>query len=433
VSHSSTSDILDTTVPAELYRERRRRLMDQIGTGVALINSSGFGMPRLWDKNTQYLTGLFGKDVYLLLAPDGVAVDHVESMSGPELGRGYRHREILFVPEPPAYNARFFGEGADFDGIRRSTGVDAVFGRPRMRSILEAALIESEELWLNTPTGGAQFQLELEPADWIDELRRTYYWVSFRNISSRIHAMRRVKHPYEIACLRRAYEVQTEIYSRIMRSLQPGANDSLGVSIYLEEITIRGPEYAGAQDEYPAQIIVASGPNTSLVACFDNDRNIADRDLVLIDSGVAFRGYSSDISRTFPANGVFTARQRELYAIVLEAQKAAIATVRPGSTQLEAHRAVNDVYRAHGVERYNGYAACGHDVGLNIHDAVTGAGYDLPLEPGVTFSLEPMLMLPGEGLGIRIEDGVVVTEDGCEVMPGPPKEIDEVEALCRRA
>jgi Xaa-Pro aminopeptidase len=339
---------------------------------------------------------------------------------------------VLFVPEPGPYNARFFGEGADFEDLKASTGVDAVFGLRRMKEILAAALIDADELWLNTPTGGAQFQLEIEPVDWIEELRRAYYWIRFRNISSRIHALRRIKDPYEIACLKRAYEIQSDIFIKIMLSLEPGSKDALGVSIYLDGIAMGGPEVDVTMDEYPAPIIVASGPNTSIVACFDNNREIEDGDLVLIDSGVGFRGYSSDISRTFPANGVFTPRQRELYAIVLEAQKAAIATVKPGSTQLDAHRAVNDVYVKHGVEQFNGYAACGHDVGLNIHDAVTGSGYDLPLEPGVVFSLEPMLMLSDEGLGIRIEDGVVVTETGCEVMPGPPKEIDEVEALCRR-
>jgi hypothetical protein len=125
ISHTSEADILENTVPADFYRARQRRLMDDIGSGVALINSSGLGMPRLWDKNTLYLTGLFGKEVYLLLAPNGVAVDHVESMDGPELGRGYRYRGILFVPEPSPYGARFFAEGANFDDLREATGVDA--------------------------------------------------------------------------------------------------------------------------------------------------------------------------------------------------------------------------------------------------------------------------------------------------------------------
>jgi Xaa-Pro aminopeptidase len=166
----------------------------------------------------------------------------------------------------------------------------------------------------------------------------------------------------------------------------------------------------------------------------DNNQVIQDGDLVLIDAcGIDYQGYFSDITRTFPAHGRFTPRQRELYEIVLEAQKIAIATMKPGSTAQDAHRAVYEHFKAHGLETY-GFGMCGHPVGLNVHDANGAASWDRdqPFEPGVVIVIEPFLAIPEEGIGIRIEDGVLITEDGHEMMPGPAKEVDEVELLCRR-
>jgi Xaa-Pro aminopeptidase len=164
-----------------------------------------------------------------------------------------------------------------------------------------------------------------------------------------------------------------------------------------------------------------------------NERDIQDGDLVLIDACVSVEGYYADITRTFPANGRFTPRQREIYAMVLEAQYAAIETFKPGSTILRAHEAVYNTFNRYGVTQYN-YGNCGHPVGLTIHDP-NGRFVDdreVPLEPGVVLVIEPFLMMTDDGFGVRIEDGILITDTGCEVLPGPPKEIDAVEAICRR-
>ncbi len=234
--------------------------------------------------------------------------------------------------------------------------------------------------------------------------------------------------------MRKAFEIHSEVYEKIMRALEPGENESLGEAIWHYETKTRGKDVTGETlDIHLSHIIVAAGANTAIGHYMDNDQEIKDGDLVLIDAGVGFKGYSSDITRTFPANGRFTPRQRELYAIVLEAQKRAIDTMKPGSSALDAHKAVYEVWKEHGLERH-GYGTCGHPVGLNIHDA-NGLKYrdqDQAFEPGVVLVIEPFLMIPEEGIGIRTEDGVLITEAGHEVLAGPPKEIDEVEALCRR-
>jgi Xaa-Pro aminopeptidase len=268
----------------------------------------------------------------------------------------------------------------------------------------------------------------------IERIRQRFYWVQLKNIAPLIHEMRFVKDDHEIACLREAFEIHSAIFEKIMPALKPGVNESVGQAIFDYEVQIRGDHVSSIGSEhYASSIIVGSGPNAAIPHYMDNSRIIQDDDLVLIDSGVSVGGYFSDITRTFPANGRFTPRQRELYAIVLEALYTAIDTMKPGSTMLAAHQAVSDVFKRYDLTEYS-YSNCGHPVGLSIHEPARRYVDDRehPFEPGVVVVIEPFIMLPDEGLGIRIEDGVLITDTGHEIMAGPPRDIDEVEDLCCR-
>lgn len=415
---------------SKMYESRRKRLSEQIDDGIAIINSAGVSPdPLLYDKNVRYLTGLDSRQATLLLAPRGVTVDRWETKQGPEVGRGRKVYEVLFVEERSEREIFMDGQGLTYQDIRENTGVDKVYSLAKMDEIISEALMKEDVLWLNTP-GNPKLGRPL-PAEIgrIDEIRDRYYWLELRNIASKIHDMRWVKEPYEIECLRKAFVFHTEIFEKIMQALKPGVNESLGQALFEYEVRQEPGEFTFGLDLYAAAIIVASGKNSAIGHYMDNDKEIKDEDLVLIDSGVACDGYFSDITVTFPANGRYTPRQRDLYAIVLEAQNKAIATMRPGSSQLDAHKVVYRHFDEHGLAKY-GYGNCGHPVGLNIHDA--NGEPDRPLKPGVVLVIEPFLIIPEEGIGIRIENGVLITEDGPEMLPGPPREIEEIEALCRR-
>jgi len=420
----------------ERYRSRRQRLMEQIG-GAALIGASGLSPDKmLWDKNLRYLTGLTDKNALLLLVPDGVMVETQETLSGPELGKGRRVHEILFLAEPHEEDAFMEGGGPAFEEVRQAAGVDRVFAMSELDDVLERALLNTDTLWLNTPHVPKLGEPLTHDLLFVNRIRERFYWLSFKNIATAIHQMRYVKDDYEIACLRRAFEIQTAIFEKIMQALKPGENESLGQAIFDYEVKIRAADnvsHGMGDDLYAASIIVGAGRNTALPHYLANNQPIQDGDLVLIDSGVAVDGYSSDITRTFPANGRFTPRQRELYSVVLEAEYAAIETMKPGSTIITAHQAVHNVFKRYGLDGYS-FGNCGHPVGLNIHDATMRYPDDReqPFEPGVVVVIEPFLMLPHENKGIRIEDGVLITEDGHEVLAGPPKEVEAVEELCRR-
>lgn len=414
---------------AQMYQNRRQQLMEHIGRDMAVINSAGVAPdPLLYDKNLLYLTGLEDKKAILVLAPEGIVVDMWETLHGPEVGRGHKVTEVLFVDERTEMQKFIDGEGLTLDNIRDSSGVEAVYNLDKLDFILSPALMTADQLWVNAPGNPKLSGNPPAGSAELKHLRERFYWLRFRNIAEMIHDMRWVKEPYEIECLRQAFQIHADIYTKIMRRLKPGDNESLGQAIFEYEVHIRPREVSLGLDMYDNSIIVATGANACIGHYMANDQEIKDGDLVLIDAGVMYNGYSSDITSTFPANGRFSPRQRELYSIVLEAQKRAIATMRPGSTQLEAHKAVYDTFDEHGLAKY-GYGNCGHPVGLNIHDATRKR--DRPLEPGCVLVIEPFLMLPEEGIGIRIESGVLIAEDGHELLPDAPKEIEEIEAVCQ--
>lgn len=420
---------MDTSL-SERYRARQQRLMAQMGEGIALIQAGGVTQdPLLYDKNVEYLTGITEHEAVLLLAPKGVRVDFFETLQGPELGRGRVVHSILFVSERTQAQTFIDGPTAGLDDVKTAAGVDRVLSLNKLNETLNRNLMREAVLWFNTP-GAPQLGKPLsEQHLFINELRERFYWLEYRNIAKCIHQMRFVKDEYEIECLRQAFAIHAEIFTKIMSALKPGTNESLGQAIFDFEVTTRPREVSAGLEKYDNAIIIAAGKNAMIGHYMANNQAIHDGDLVLIDAGVSYKGYYSDITSTFPANGTFTPRQRELYAIVLEAQKQAIAAMRPGVTEFEVHQAAYNVFKAHGLEQ-DGYGRCGHSVGLSIHDVYPAP--DVPLEPGCVIVIEPFLMLPEEGIGIRLEVGVLITENGAELLPHPPQEIDEVEAACRR-
>ena len=193
---------------------------------------------------------------------------------------------------------------------------------------------------------------------------------------------------------------------------------------------------AGVKDfAFPS--IVASGPNGTILHYVENDREVQDGELVLLDLGAQYGYYSADISRTFPANGKFSARQKELYEIVLKAQAAVIEAIKPGFPMKELNEITKKVlteelmriglikedselanYYYHGVSHYLGLDT--HDVGV----------YDGELQPGMVITVEPGLYVAQEQIGIRIEDDVLVTKDGAEVLSSAiPKQVADIEAI----
>jgi Xaa-Pro aminopeptidase len=219
--------------------------------------------------------------------------------------------------------------------------------------------------------------------------------------------------------MRRAAEVGAAAMAEAMRSTRPGLGewqlDAL-MSWRFRHDGAAGPAYYA---------IVGSGPNSCVLHYSANSRTLGAGEVLLIDYAPEFDHYTSDITRTWPVSGRFSERQAEIYDAVLAAQEAGIAAVRPGGTIQEVEEACRAVIAERGFSRLVRHGAC-HLIGMEVHDVGSGRKR---LEPGVAFTVEPGLYDEEAGIGVRIEDVVVVTEDGCEVITrGAPKARAEVEA-----
>lgn len=245
------------------------------------------------------------------------------------------------------------------------------------------------------------------------------------NAAPLIHPLRLRKSPGELALLRKSVEVTIEAHLAAWKRAQPGLREyqlsATMVLVYSEQ----GCE----RTAYPP--IVGSGPNSTVLHYARNDRRMDAGEVVLIDVGAECGMYAADVTRTIPVNGKFTKRQREIYDIVLGAQRAAIAAVKPGmhlarKGEKSLYKIAYDYIEARGYGKYFTHGL-GHHVGLEVHDP--GAP-EVPLQPGMVITIEPGIYIPEESLGIRIEDMVLVTEKGGEVMSDAlPTEAEAIEKV----
>jgi Xaa-Pro aminopeptidase len=268
-----------------------------------------------------------------------------------------------------------------------------------------------------------------------------------------LHEMRLHKRPDELDKLRRAIAITVEAHVEAMKLAAPGRGEHELEALLNYVFRKRGGDGWG----YPP--IVGAGVNATTLHYVDNDCALADGDLVLIDAGCEFGGYTADITRTFPANGAFTEPQRRVYQVVLDVQKSAIEMTRPGVTLDDIHdhcvagltqgmidlglltgdaaeRIADESYKKFYMHRTS------HWLGLDVHDvgAYTRSGHPRPLEPGMVITIEPGLYIAADaegvddalrGIGVRIEDDILVTEDGHDnLTAAAPKEIADVEAAC---
>ena len=238
-------------------------------------------------------------------------------------------------------------------------------------------------------------------------------------------SMRAAKAPEEIALMRRAAEITAKGYDAVLAGLRPGITE-----FDVQELAEHGYRSNGARK--PAYHTIAGGAFNATVLHYHGNREpLKAGDVVLLDSGAEYMGYACDVTRTFPVSGAFTKRQREIYEIVLEAQLAAIAATKAGTTFAAIDKAARDVIAKAGYADAF-FHGCGHHLGLEVHD-VTPEG---PIPENAVITIEPGIYLPDEKFGVRIEDDVVVTRraGGVNLTAAIPKTVAEIErAMARRS
>ena len=424
--------------PREEYAARRSRLLEQVSGPVVLFGYGGeeFGLSGAerispetsfrQEENFFYLTGHREPGAALLLVP------RTEEASAKNLPG-----EILFLPPRNKQRERWEGVrmGPDDPDVQRKTGFEKVQPFSELRRTLELALHLFPNLYTLFPPAGPESE-RTHAGHWLAWLRRQAPRASFQDVQATLGAMRQVKSESEQTLLRFAIERSMEAHRAAMAELRPGMHEYEIAA--LMEYTF---ERAGCERPGYAPI-VGSGSNATVLHYDSNRRQMQAGEVVVIDVGAECGGYTADITRTLPVEGKFSERQREIYEIVLGAQKAALAAAKPGMTlartgENSLYRIAYDYINTHGKDK-NGEPlgkyfihGLGHHIGLEVHDAGDSAR---ALEPGMILTIEPGIYIPEENLGVRIEDIVLVREDGAELLTASlPRTVEEIERTMAQA
>lgn len=431
-------------ISVEEYRQRRDDLMAQLPANAAVLLPGAGLMTRSRDSefafrqnsDFYYLTGIREPDALLVLLP----------------GRSEGESVVFCLDRDPTMEA-WTGRRLGAEGVVAAYGIDQAFENAERDERLPELLAGRELLYLPLDDAEAVSMADDALQQAQAGLRRgrppLKGWL---DISPLVHEMRLIKSDAEIDLLRHAAVISAQAHQRAMKVAHPGLSE-FQLQAELEHEFVwqgaSGPAYS---------TIVGSGVNACVLHYIENSAALCDGDLVLIDAGAEFDLYAGDITRTFPVAGRFNDAQRALYDVVLNAQERAVSAVKPGATLADIHQGVvhdlteglialglleGEVQARIEDESFRRFYlhSTSHWLGLDVHDVGT---YRLdeqtprPLVAGMVLTVEPGLYIPDEdgipdayrGIGIRIEDNVVVTPDGHEVLTlDVPKQVGEIEAL----
>ncbi len=361
---------------------------------------------------------------------------------------------ILFCREKDPEKERWEGALAGQEGAMERYGADDSFPIADLDDILPRMLEQCEKVFYAM---GSDAELDQRMSQWIGRIRsRARSGVhppqEFVALDHHLHDMRLYKSRSEVAVMRRAAKISAAAHRELMRRCRPGLSER-----DLEGLFIHSCYQRGAREQ-AYQPIVGGGDNATVLHYIDNDQPLQEGDLVLVDAGCELDCYASDVTRTFPVSGRFSEAQRKLYQLVLDAQLAAIEQVKPGNPYDAPHKAAVRVLTRGLVklgllkgqparliknEKYKKFFmhGTGHWLGMDVHDVGDYKidGHWRELEPGMVLTIEPGLYIPSgtkgvakkwQGIGIRIEDDVLVTKEGHDVLSkDAPKRIEEIERL----
>jgi Xaa-Pro aminopeptidase len=408
------------------FVRRRAALMEKAGDGLIILFGETMPLPGAHfhqENDFYYLTGVEDPGAVLLLVPRTKEsylflpqqTPREELMGGANLLKDARAKEKTGFSE--IYPVSFFDEH-----IGRSLSRAGMILHLRLSPTDTIDNARYETLIFTARKARLHYndQISLDNHR-ILKLKERFPSAAFKDITPFIDAMRVIKSPEEIEVMRRNGRSSAEGVKQAMLATRPGGYE-YEIEAAAMHVVLRNGASGAA---YPP--IVGSGPNTCILHYEKNDRQVEDGDLVLMDFGGLLDYMCMDISRTWPASGKFTKEQREVYEIVLEVQKACIEAYRPGATNEDVQKHVAEVMKKKGLDPRGERGGFGHYVGLGTHDV--GPRME-KLQEGMVFAIEPGLYYPEKNIGVRIEDSVLITKDGCEVLTKDvPKEIDEVEKL----
>lgn len=423
-----------TTIDKQLFIDNRKRFSAQLKSHSLAIFQSNAVMPRNGDASYEFkqnsdmfwLTGLDQEDCAVVIFPDCP----VEA-----------YREALFIKRTNEQIAVWDGHKYTKEEAKAASGIQHVFWMDEFDSLMRPVIMMAQSIYLNTNENDrASNPFPYRDLVFAREMRERYPLHQFERAAPIMQRLRSVKHPLEVEYMKHAIEISNKMFQRVLRYVKPGVKEYEIEAEVIHEFVRNG---AAGHSFTP---IVASGKNACVLHYIDNADTCKDGDLLLLDTGTDYGNYISDMTRTFPVNGKFSARQKEVYNAVLRVMHEAKKLLKPGVMLMEYHAEVCKIMEQELLKlkliskdeiakqdpawpAFKKYYMHGtsHFLGLDVHDV--GMRYE-PMQAGMMFSCEPGIYIPEEGIGIRLENEVLITENGClDLMEHIPIEADHIEEL----
>ncbi len=421
-------------ISQELFLKNRENLVNLLlPKSLAVLNSNDImptnadGTMRLvQNSDLFYLSGIDQEETILILFPDFPNEEY---------------REILFVKETSELIEVWEGHKYTKEEATEASGIGKVCWLSEFDGIFSTLMAEAEHVYLNTNEHiRASVRVETRDARFITFCQEQYPLHRYERLAPLMHRLRAVKSEPEIAMQQRACDITEQAFRRVLKFVKPGVMEYEIEAEYLHEFVRNGSR------GFAYEPIVASGENACILHYLDNHAECQAGDVLMMDVGAEYGRYYADMSRSIPVSGRFTERQKAVYNAVLRVQRAAMDLLRPGNTIKEYHREVGKLMEreliglgllnAREVKQqdekkplYKKYFMHGtsHHLGLDVHDV--GNVYR-PFEAGMVFTVEPGIYIREEGLGIRLENNVVITNDGVhDLMRNIPIEAEAIEDL----
>jgi Xaa-Pro aminopeptidase len=414
--NAAAQDCATDIIRTDGYPARRSQLAVMIDTSSLLVMKAGEEndmeiLKFRQDRDFQYLTGILAPGARMILAPRGIV-------------SGSARKTCFFF-----LNMRW-----NPDAQVPLTGSDTLLDITRFDTILAILLPGVKTLYYHPQSPFVHDWINGKPYFADKEMRKAFEkahpGAKMKPAGTLIAKLRQIKTEDELAALSKAIAMTGDGIDAALRGCKPGMYEYEVQALIEYEATRQGANGMG----FPS--IVGGGKNSLIPHYFDNNCKLQKGDLLVMDVGAVYWGYSADVTRTIPVSGKFTAEQAEVYNVVLDVQKALIKMVRPGITYAEIDKTADQLIRKAGYGKYILHGVT-HTIGLNVHDVMSGD----TLRPGMVITIEPGIYIPGEdtiqprgrkGFGIRIEDDVLIIKDGYEVLSsGIPKEIADIEKRMR--
>lgn len=423
-------------IDKQLFVNNRKNLIGRLKpNSVAVINANDI-MPTNADGTMRfrqnsdlfYLTGVDQEETILVLCPQF-----------PEP----KYHEVLFLRETSELIATWEGHKLTREEAREATGIETVLWVSEFPKIFNTMMVmgDVENVYLNTNDHyRADSPVESRDSKFIKWCREKYPLHNYERLAPLMHKLRSVKSDFEIKLLQSACDITEKAFRRVLKFVKPGVKEYEIEAEYAHEFL------RNASRGFAYEPIIASGANSCVLHYIENKNVCKDGDVLLLDVGAEYANYNADLTRTIPVNGKFTKRQREVYDAVLRVMRAAIGLIKPGVVYYDYHKEVQKIMESEliglklldkkDVEKqpkekplFMKYFmhGTGHQLGLDVHDV--GNMYH-KMQVGQVWTVEPGIYIKEEGLGVRIENNVVIKDNGVhDLMRNVPVEAGEIEEI----